>query len=182
MEDIELFLVEDFPSDLKLLGDSKFKTPRCVDDKVPVIVLPECLTSGVSTFKDKNYLHIDFKTSEKEKFVKITSWIKSLSSKPIYPFITELDDVLQMKIKLASEFSVINTDGSETNCFHSSNGSVIRCAVEIPCLWENNENIGLSFQMVQCKVLKNQQCLIQPVDENPTYVPFKVLDLECKEA
>ncbi len=173
MQDIELFLLEDFPSNLKLLGESKFRTPRCIDDKVPIIVLPECATNGISTFRDKRYLNIEFPISDKEKFFKISSWVKNLSVKQIYPFITDLDDVLQMKIKLPTDFSVINTDGSETNCFHSSNGSTIRCAVEIPCLWETNENIGLSFQMIQCKILKNQQCLIQAIDENSNYVPFK---------
>jgi len=53
MQDIELFLLEDFPSNLKLLGESKFRTPRSIDDKVPIIVLPECATNGISTFRDK---------------------------------------------------------------------------------------------------------------------------------
>ena len=81
-----------------------------------------------------------------------------------------------MKVKLPTDFSIINTDGSETNYFHSSNGSTIRCAVEIPCLWESNENIGLSFQMVQCKIIKNRHCLIQAIDEDPNYVPFQPID------
>ena len=173
MQDISLFLLEDFPDDLKALGESKFKTPRCNDDKIPIIILPECVTNGISTFKDKQYLNVEFPSFEKDKFSKITSWIQSLSSKPLYPLITDLDNSIQMKIKLPSEFSIINTDGSETNQFHSTNGSTIRCAVEIPCLWETNENIGISCQMVQCKIIKNQQCMIQAMDEDPNYVPFQ---------
>jgi|APSaa5957512622_1039677.scaffolds.fasta_scaffold01410_14 hypothetical protein len=174
MQDISLFLLENFPSDMKALGESKFKTPRCNDEKIPIIVLPEGVTNGISTFKDKQYLHIDFQSSEKNKFSKITSWIQSLSDKPLYPLINDLDDgAFQMKIKLPAEFSVINTDGSETNYFHSSNGSTIECAIELPCVWETNTNIGISFQMIQCKIIKNQQCLIQAMDEDPNYVPFK---------
>ena len=173
-KDISIFLLENFPSDMKALGESKFRTPRCDDDKIPIIVLPEGVTNGISTFKDKKYLNIDFQSSEKIKFSKITSWIQSLSDKPLYPLINDLDDgAFQMKIKLPAEFSVINTDGSETNYFHSSNGSTIKCAIELPCLWETNTNIGISFQMVQCKIIKNQQCLIQVMDEDPNYVPFK---------
>jgi hypothetical protein len=174
MQDVSVFLLENFPSDMKALGESKFKTPRCIDDKIPVIVLPECVINGISTFKDKQYLHIDFQSPEKYKFSKITSWVQSLSDKPIYPLINDLDDgVFQIKVKLPAEFSIINTDGSETNYFHSSNGSTIKCAIELPCVWETNANIGVSFQMVQCKIIKNQQCLIQAMDEDPNYVPFK---------
>lgn len=173
-DDFSLFLLEKFPSDMKALGESKFKTPRCNDDKVPILILPECKTNGISTFKDKQYLNIDFPYSEKCKFSEITSWVRSLSDKPLYPLINDLDDgVIQMKVKLPPDFSVINTDGSETNYFHSSNGSTIRCAVEIPCVWETKENIGISFQMVQCKIIKNQKCLIQDMDEDPNYVPFR---------
>lgn len=174
MQDISVFLLENFPSDMKSLGESKFKTPRCNDDKVPILILPECITKGISTFKDKQYLHIDFPSSEKFKFSQIISWVRSLSDKPLYPLINELDDgVIQMKVKLPSEFSIINTDGSETNYFNSSNGSTIKCAVEMPCVWETKENIGISFQMVQCKIINNQKCLIQDMDEDPNYVPFK---------
>lgn len=172
MQDMSLFLVENFPDDMKLIGESKFKTPRCSDDKVPIIVLPECTTSGISTFKDKQYLHIDFKHSEKYKFDKLISWIKKLSTKTLYPLLTDLDGFFQMKIKLPTDFSIINADGTETNKFHSSSGSTIICAVELSCLWETNTNIGLSIQMVQCKILKNQQCLIQVIDEDPAYIPF----------
>jgi len=173
MQDISLFLLEDFPDDLKALGESKFKTPRCNDDKIPIIILPECVTNGISTFKDKQYLNVEFPSFEKDKFSKITSWIQSLSSKSLYPLITDSDNSIQMKIKLPSEFSIINIDGSETNQFHSTNGSTIRCAIEIPCLWETNENIGISCQMVQCKIIRNQQCMIQAMDEDPNYVPFQ---------
>lgn len=176
MQDISLFLVENFPSDLKLIGESKFKTPRCIDDTVPIIILPECVTNGTSTFKEKQYLHIDFPVSEKEKFCKLNSWMQSISSKPIYQFMNGLNDVFQMKVKVPNDCSIINTDGSETNHFHSSNGCTIRCAVEIPCVWESNENIGLSFQMVQCKIIRNQQCLIQSIDEDPNYVPFQPIE------
>jgi len=172
-DDISIFLIEDFPSGLKALGESKFKTPRCSDDKVPIIILPECTTNGISTFKDKQYLNIDFPYYEKDKFSELTSWVKSLSSKPLYPFINDSGlGLIQMKVKLPHQFSIVNTDGSETNYFHSTNGSVIRCAVEMPCVWESNENIGVSFQMVQCKIIQNQQCLIQSMDEDPDYVPF----------
>jgi hypothetical protein len=180
MQDISLFLLENFPSDMKALGESKFKTPRCNDEKVPIIILPECITNGISTFKDKQYLHIDFPSSDKNKFLEIISWVQSLSSKPLYPLINDLDGIIQMKVKLPNEFSVINTDGSEANYFHSTNGSTIRCAVEIPCVWETNENIGISFQMVQCKIIKNQQCLIQTIDENPNYVPFRQIQTAQK--
>lgn len=173
MQDISLFLLENFPSDMKALGESKFKTPRCHDDKIPIIVLPEGVTNGISTFKDKQYLHIDFQLSEKYKFSKITSWIQSLSDKPLYPLINDLENgVFQVKIKLPAEFSVIDTDGTEKTYFHSSNGSTIKCAIELPCVWETNTNIGISLQMVQCKIIKNQQCLIQAIDEDPNYVPF----------
>jgi hypothetical protein len=172
MQDVSIFLVENLPDDLKLIGESKFKTPRCTDEKIPIVVFPECTTSGISTFKDKQYLHVDFKYSEKYKFDKLISWMKSLSQKTLYPLIIELDDFFQVKIKLPNDFSVINVDGSESNQFHSSNGSTIKCAVELSCLWETNENIGLSIQMVQCKILKNQQCLIQMIDEDQDYIPF----------
>jgi len=174
MQDISLFLLENFPNDMKALGDSKFRTPRCHDDKIPIIVLPECVFNRISTFKDKQYLHIDFQPPEKSKFSKIISWVQSLSSKPLYAFLNDLDDgVFQMKVKLPAEFSIINTDGSETNYFRSSNGSTITCAIELPCVWETNTNIGISFQLLQCKIIKNQQCLIQAMDEDPNYVPFK---------
>ena len=172
MQDLSLFLVENFPNDIKLIGNYKFKTPRCIDDKIPIVILPECITSGISTFKDKRYLHIEFDSSEKYKFDKLINWMKSVSNKTLYPLLNDLNGVLQMKIKLPNDFSIINVDGSETNQFHSSSGSTIRCAVELPCLWETNENIGLSVQMVQCKILKNQRCLIQVIDEDPNYIPF----------
>jgi len=174
MDDISLFLLENFPSDMKVLGESKFKTPRCSDDKIPIIILPECVTSGISTFKDKKYLHVDFKIDQKEKFYEITSWVQNLSHKQLYPLINVLDNVVKMKIKLPTEFSIVNIDGSQsqTSYFNASNGSTIRCAVEITCVWETNENIGLSFQMVQCKIIRNKQCLIQVIDEDPNYIPF----------
>ena len=103
MQDVSVFLLENFPSDMKALGESKFKTPRCIDDKIPVIVLPECVINGISTFKDKQYLHIDFQSPEKYKFSKITSWVQSLSDKPIYPLINDLDDgVFSNKSKASS--------------------------------------------------------------------------------
>ena len=172
MQDISLFLLEDFPDNLILLGESKFKTPRCCDNKIPIIVLPECCTTGVSTFRDKNYLHLEFSINEKYKFDKVFSWIKCISSKPLHPFITESEDKIEMKVKLPIRVSVINIDGSETNTYLSSNASVIRCAVQIACLWENDSNVGISLQVVQCKIMNNKQCMIQPMDEYPDYVPF----------
>ena len=58
MQYIYPFLLENFPSDMKALGESKFKTPRCHDDKIPIIVLPEGVTNRISTFNGKKYLHI----------------------------------------------------------------------------------------------------------------------------
>ena len=169
MQDINPFLIENFPDNIKLHGDSKFKTPRCDDEKVPIIVLPECVTTGISVFGTKEYLHVSYAPEERSKFEKITAWVQSVSSKPLYPIITDFKNKIQMKIRLPSEYSVLDIDGSEKD-LKLSVGLTLQCAVEIPCLWETDDNVGLSFQMVQCKI--KPSCMIQQMDEDPEYVPF----------
>lgn len=172
MDDLHVFLVEDFPQNLRLFGESKFRTPRCPDERLPIAVLPECVTNGLATFRDKNYLQVRLPRDAACKFDGVTRWIAEVSSKPLHPFLTEADGELHMKIKLPHEFSVLNVDGSESTRLHSSDGSTVRCAVELPCLWETDDSVGLSFQMVQCKIIKNRECMIQHLDEDPQYVPF----------
>ncbi len=172
MENFHVCLVEDFPTDLLLFGDSKFRTPRCQDEKVPILVLPQCVTNGLSTFRDKTYLHLTFPLADRCKFDRVMSWLEQASSKTLHPFLTEEGGGVHMKIKLPPDVSVLNVDGSETSHFQSSDGSTIRCAVEIPCLWETDDRFGLTFQMVQCKIMREKECMIEIVDENPQYVPF----------
>ena len=181
MENINLFELQDFPDDMKLYGSSKFRTPRCVDERVPIIVLPECTTCGVSTWGNKSYLQVTFSKEQASKFDKITNWLQKEAeaanedgiAKSIHPIIQEVDcDKFQARIKLPEVFSVINSDGTESNCFHSTHGATMRCAVEMHCLWENKDSIGLSLQMLQCKITQHQKCLIQPMHEYPDYVPF----------
>lgn len=174
--DIVSYLVEEFPENLKLLGSSKFRTPRCSDDKIPIIILPECTANGLSNFKDKSYLHVIFAAEDVDCFSKMINWVKSNSEKTFYPLIHEIDGKTIMKIKVPTDFSVVNVDGShEANGSHwltRSNGTVIRCAVEIPCVWENAENVGISLQLVQCKVIEEITCKIENIDEYPIYIPF----------
>ena len=181
MENINLFELQNFPNDMKLYGSSKFRTPRCVDDRVPIIVLPEGTTCGVNTWGNKSYLQVTFSKEEASKFDKITNWLQKEAeaaneggiAKLIHPILQEIDcDKFQVRIKLPEVFSVINSDGTESNSFHSTHGATMRCAVEMPCLWENKESIGLSLQMIQCKITQHQKCLIQPMHEDPEYVPF----------
>jgi hypothetical protein len=174
MEHCNIFNLEYFPDELTVHGDSKFKTPRSYNEKVPIIILPQCIVNCVSTFRHKKYLEIFFGIHEMHKFEKITNWIRSQSCKPLYEFLNESNNKIKMKIRLPEHFSFIDDNGSEVEKINFSSGSIIRCAVEIPCLWENENNIGLSFQMVQCKVVKeaiNEEainketsCMIQNFD------------------
>lgn len=167
-DDIDINFIENLPH-LKLWGSSKFKTPRCINEKIPILVLPECNTIGISTFKDKTYLNVSFEKEKIKCFQKIIDWVSSTSSKPLYPFIT--DD--QMKIKLPPDMiSVINVDGTESTSFSPPIGCLLRCAVELTCVWENSSHVGISFQLVQCKILRCAKCLISQMDENPEYIPF----------
>lgn len=177
MENINVFFVEDFPDNVKLFGDSKFKTPRCAEEKIPVMVLPECITNGTSAFKEKKYLHIAFDTHSVKKFETMQSWLDDLSEKPLHPLFHQLSESqYSMKIKVPDSFSVIGVDGSESASFSSYSGAKIRCAVEIPFVWENDVAIGITLQLVQVKILCPTKCLITPMDEdlsnNISYIPY----------
>lgn len=172
-EDIEVFLVENFPESLKLHGDSKFKTPRCCDEKIPIIVLPECRTEGLSYFNDKTYLQLIFDTEQTTCFDKLTKWLHDKASgKPIFPVLNERDGNFYLRIRIPDEISVINIDGRESSTFKAIIGSIIQCAVEIPLVWENSEQMGISFQLVQCKIIEQKRCMIQNIEEDPPYIPF----------
>jgi hypothetical protein len=163
MEDLCVFSLTEFPENIRLIGDSKFKTPRLEYEKVPIIILPEGFHDGISMFGEKKFLNISFSLDKKNNFEKIKRWMNNISEnvmKQVYPFIHEFEGFISMKVKLPSEFSVIDMDGLETSSFHASYGSKIRCVVEIPCVWENCDNVGLSIQMVQCKVLESKKCMI----------------------
>tara|TARA_Y100001936_G_scaffold249718_1_gene300736 strand:- start:809 stop:1336 length:528 start_codon:yes stop_codon:yes gene_type:complete len=175
MENFHLFELNNFP-ELQLYGNTKFKTPRCLDDKVPILVLPEGVTNGLITFGNKNYLQVVFDADVACEFETINTWLSKQNDennkKLIHPILNQIEDKFQMKIRLPETFSVINFDGSETSNFHSTIGAAMRCAVEMPCLWENNESIGLSFQMIQCKITKPPKCLISQLVEEPDYIPY----------
>ncbi len=169
-DDFEVFPVHEFPLDMKLYGSDKFKTPRTANDKVPIIVLPDSVSRGMTAFGDKQYLTLAFEDAE--PFRNMLVWMSSIieTTKPMFELLRISSDGVsyEMRVRIPNEYGVIDMDGKPAHRLHSfTEGSVLRCAIDIPCLWESATEYGLSAQLVQAKIIKsNSMCRILPMDDD----------------
>lgn len=176
VDDFEIFEVCDFPLSMKLYGADKFKTPRTQDERVPILVLPECVSRGVTTFGDKSYLTLTFEDAE--PFRNLLIWMTSIleTEKSMFQLIRISNDGVsyEMRIRLSDVYSVIDKNGMPAHRLHSlCEGSVLRCAVDIPCLWESATEYGLSAHLVQAKIMKsNSVCQIMPEMDHEVLTPI----------
>lgn len=176
-------------STFQLVGRGKFKTPRCNDMSIPIVVTPEMRVNCIESFKDK--IVVSCSTAFKKSFRGMSDWLASLNDTLECNTIVEHGDAFFMKFKVASlqELYITDMDGvflPTAEEIMSLTGKQIVCAIELPCLWESKTQYGLAMNLIEVKILTSAPCLINDdledihadrhtiaLDIQPAYVPFE---------
>lgn len=189
MENLGIFTCDDVPMDMQLIGGGSgkviMKTPRLADGRIPVLVLPSTRIDEIVTSYGKSYLNLC--VDDASAFWGLVDWARTVmpTGKPMNELLTMRGSGWILRVKLPERFSVLDCNGNECGTL-PPNGSVVRCAVEIPFVWENATSCGVTLQLVQCKIEQMARCMIvaMPDDvEEPSssaitpavvssYVPF----------
>lgn len=167
-DDFYVFECKDFPLDMHLLGTGNFRSLRIHDEKVPIMVLPEAVSEGLQFFGEKRYLLLRLEPADVGVFGSVVDWCSTKSDKKFHGILGGGGCVV--KVKVPDWFELFDVDGNllADVCAGERGlqcGNRLRCAVELPWLWENSSSFGLTMQLVQAKVVLERKCLIVDVDE-----------------
>jgi len=160
----DIFFAREFPPDMRLHGTGKFRTPRTVHDKVPIIVFSEGTVVSTQSYNDKDTFNMSVTPEEVNP---ILLWIRQCCPGKDVNFMHGDEATgYSVRVRLPAHAAGIAT------------GAVVRCAVETPLLWENAQGCGLTLVLIEHVVRRAAQCLIQAFDDEedvdtpPSYVPF----------
>jgi len=176
-------------STFQLVGTGKFKTPRCNDMTIPIVLTPEMRVNSIESFKEK--IVISCSTKFKNSFRGMSEWLASLNDTLTCNTIVAHGDVFLMKFKVSSlqELHITDMHGvilSTAEEIMSLTGKDIVCAIELPCLWQSDTQYGLAMNLIEAKILTSAPCLISDdlediyadrhtiaLDIQPAYIPFE---------
>lgn len=181
-------------SSLQLIGSGKYKTPRCRDMTIPILILSKAKVKNIQLLSDSNVsAYLSCAISKKDVCI-FYQWLLSVDADKNL-MTSEEDDAIILKIRVIS-FNAVNffdRSGSPMNtqeAVRSLNlhNTFVNCALELPCMWFTEASYGLTLNLIEAIILTDDRmpvCLISDDDcidhidhpvsliIEPSYVPFQ---------
>jgi hypothetical protein len=178
-------------SSLQLIGSGKFKTPRCHDMTIPILILSKAKVINIQLLPDANVSALLSCAICKKHACSFYEWLVSIDKNKNLA-ISEEDDAIILKIRITSfddvRFLDKNLSPMSTQDVIRSlnlNGTFLSCALELPCMWFADASYGLTLNLIEANILTDGNmsvCLISDEDVvdhpvslmiEPSYVPFQ---------
>lgn len=176
---------------LQLIGSGKFKTPRCHDMTIPILLLSNAKVTNIQFLSDANISASLSCALRKKDASNFYQWLLSVDVDKSL-MISEEDDAIILKIRITSfdDVHFVNRNGSSINPQEAVrllnfNHTFVNCVVELPCMWFTEASYGLTLNLIEASILTHSQipvCLISDYDSidhpvslnfEPSYVPFQ---------
>lgn len=177
-------------SSLQLIGSGKFKTPRCHDMTIPILILSNAKVMNIQILSDANVSALLSCAICKKDACNFYEWLLSIDTERNL-VVSEEDDAIILKLRITS-FDDVNfldkslSPMSTQDAIRSLNlnGTFVKCALELPCVWFTDASYGLTLNLIEAIILTNGSmpvCLISDDDNvdhpvsliiEPSYVPF----------
>jgi hypothetical protein len=178
-------------SSFQLLGSGKFKTPRCHDMTIPILIVSKARVMSIQLLSDANVsASLSCAICKKDAW-SFYEWLLSVDTERNL-MVHEEDDAVILKIRITSFDDVTFRDNNVSSMSTQDairllnlNGTFIKCALELPCMWFMDASYGLTLNLIEANILTDNSmpvCLISdednvdhPVSLNiePSYVPFQ---------
>ena len=178
-------------SSLQLIGSGKFKTPRCHDMTIPILILSSAKVINIQLLSDANVsASLSCAICKKDAY-DFYEWLLSIDTERNL-MVSEEHDAIILKIRITS-FDDVNfidknlSPMSTQDAIRSLNlnGTFVKCALELPCMWFTDTSYGLTLNLIEANILTDGSmpvCLISDEDHvdhpvsliiEPSYVPFQ---------
>lgn len=178
LSDFHVCLCKDFPStqDLRMHGEERFKMPRFSEERIPLVVLPPAVSTGIKSVYGKELLGLEFESDA--DFRGMTEWANTLSGTDETRSNTDTDGQqiltlcetgkFYLGVRVPEHVSFLDCDGVCVKFapWLLQSGVRVQCVVEIPVCWRKGDKHGICLQLVQCKILSGPPvCMVDPVLE-----------------